>query len=135
VVTLQFADRSTITYECTLPTSIRQLRNRLIALAEQTPAQHAEDACKAAAPHDFVSAEATSVGAIHAIPGPVNRRLHAFSSVLRGLPDTAFAAWCWRQPTPHHYLSYVVGPNGEVRRDLGTSDGEPPPNPGPLLPT
>jgi hypothetical protein len=135
VLTLQFADGSTISYECTLPTSIRQLRIRLIALADETPAQRAEDACKAAAPHDFVSAEATTVGAIHAIPGPVKPIPHAFSNVLRGLPDGAFAAWCWRQPTPHHYVSYAVGPQGEVQHDLGRSDGEPPPSPGPLLPT
>lgn len=135
MLTILFADGSTITYECTLPTAMRQLRDRLITLAEETPAQRAEDACKAAAPHDFFSAEATTVGAIHAIPGPVNSSLHAFASVLRGSPNDAVAAWCWRQPTPHHYVSYVVGPNAEVVHDLGGSIGEPPPSPGPLIPT
>ena len=135
---MQFADGSTITYQCTLPMSIRNLRVRLIALAEQnlrTPAQRAEDACRAAAPHDFINAEATTVGAIHSIPGPTRAIAHAFSNVLRGLPDGAFAAWCWRQPTPHHYVSYVVGPRGEVQYDNTGSDGEPPPSPGPILPT
>ena len=135
VLTLQFADGSTITYACSLPASIRQLRFRLIALAEETPARRADDACKAAAPRDFVSAEATTVGAIHAIPGPIKRIQHAFSKVLRGLPDGAFAAWCWRQPTPHHYVSFAVGPRGEIQHDLGGRDGEPPPSPGPMLPT
>jgi hypothetical protein len=132
VLALQFADGTTISYECTLPSTIQQLRARLIALAEETPAQRAEDACKAVAPHDFVNAQATTVGAIHAIPGPVSRTTRAFSNLLSGLPDGAFAAWCWRQPTPHHYISYVVGPHGEVQYDNSRSEGEPP-SPGPPL--
>ena len=135
---MQFADGSTITYECTLPTAIRQLRIRLIAFAKSnvmTPEQRAEDACRAAAPHDFVNAEATTVGSIHAIPGPVKKTAHAFSNLLRGVPDGSFAAWCWRQPTPHHYVSYVVGPHNEVEYGNSSSDGEPPPSPGPIVPT
>ena len=49
--------------------------------------------------------------------------------VLRGRPAGAFATWCWSQPSPGHYLSYVVGPRGEVIT-LNVSTGGQPPRPG-----
>lgn len=134
VLTVRLRDGSEIQYRCNLPSTIRRGRDRLIALAQaRTASERAEDACRAAAPHDFVNAQPTTVGEIHAIPGPVNTMVHAFSSVLAHLPAADFAAWCWRQPTPHNYASYVVGPNGEVVDTHSTSNGEPPPNPGPPI--
>jgi hypothetical protein len=102
--------------------------------AALTLQQRAAAACKTAAPRDFVNAQPTTVGDIHAIPGPVKRGSRAYSNVLSRLPAQAFAAWCWRQPSPHHYVSYVVGPHGEVVYVHASSDGEPPPRPGPEIP-
>lgn len=95
--------------------------------------QRADAACTAAAPHDFVNAQPTTVGQIHAIPGPVQKGTHAYSTVLPNLPAGDFAAWCWKQPTPHTYVSYLVGPNGEVIDNLGGSKlSNGPPTPGPM---
>ena len=93
--------------------------------------QRADAACRAVAPHDFVNAQPTTVGEIHAIPGPVKTIVHAYSNLLPGLPASAFAAWCWRQPTPHTYVSYMVGPNGQVVDAHSGTQGDPP-TPGPL---
>jgi hypothetical protein len=93
--------------------------------------QRADAACRAVAPHDFVNAQPTTVGEIHAIPGPEKTIAHAYSNLLPGLPASAFAAWCWRQPTPHTYVSYVVGPSDQVTYDDSTWNGEPAPPPGP----
>jgi hypothetical protein len=100
-----------------------------------TPQQRADAACEMAR-RDFFNAQPTTVGAIHAIPGPVKPTIGAYSNVLSGLPATAFAAWCWRQPAPGTYVEYIVGPNGEVVDNLAESnDSAHPPRPGPMLPT
>src|SRR4051812_18870500 len=44
--------------------------------------------------YTFVNAQATTVGAIHAIPGPA-RGTKAWSNIFPGYPPNAFAAWCW----------------------------------------
>jgi hypothetical protein len=73
------------------------------------------------------------VGEIHAIPGPEKAIRRAYSNVLPRLPASAFAAWCWRQPTAHKYVSYVVGPSGEVTYVNTTSDLPPKPGPDPPI--
>jgi hypothetical protein len=104
------------------------------AVSARTAQQHAEAACRAAAPHDYFNAQPTTVGEIHAIPGPEKAIRRAYSNVLPRVPASAFAAWCWRQPTPHKYVSYVVGPSGEVMYVNATWEGNPPPKPGPEIP-
>lgn len=105
-------------------------------LSHVTVQQRADRACKTVAPHDLVSALPTTVGAIRAIVGgtPVRNGLaHPYTWLLpRTAPDSAFAAWCWRRPTPKHYVLYVVGPNGGVKNAGQGSEGGPPPGPGPL---
>jgi hypothetical protein len=133
-LTVAFADGSSTTYACALPTAIRHLRDRLIAQAAGTPntsAQRAENACRAAAPHDFVNAQPTTVGDIHAITGGPRADGHPWSNVLANVPGTAFAAWCWRQPTPETYVSYVVGPSGQIVHLNVSTHGPPAPLPGP----
>jgi hypothetical protein len=98
--------------------------------------QQADAACRRAAPHSFLNAQPTTVGDIHAIPGPVRKISHAYGNVLANLPAGDFAAWCWKHPTVDTYVEYVVGPNGEVIDNLaGSNDGKHPPMPGPMTPT
>jgi hypothetical protein len=92
--------------------------------------QRADAACRAAAPHDFVNAQPTTVGEIHAITGGP-KGVHPWAIVLAGLPNGSFAAWCWRQPTHRTYASYVVGPKGQVV-DVNSGTQGDPPTPGPL---
>jgi hypothetical protein len=103
-----------------------------IATAESAQ-QRADDACRRAAPDTFFNAQPTTVGDIHAIPGPVRKGSHAYSNVLPNLPARDFAAWCWKQPRADTYVSYLVGPNGEVVDNLGGSKvTNDPPAPGPM---
>jgi hypothetical protein len=85
--------------------------------------------CRAALeePDSFVSALATTVGAIHGITGgPGN--IHGYAYLYKGKPDGSFAAWCWRR-VPDGYRSYVVGPGAPIFLDMGTDTR---PAPGPL---
>src|SRR4051794_27850078 len=60
---------------------------------------------KAAAPNRFLNAQATTVGAMHAIQGGAIVRTadgrydgsHVWSRLYKGKPDNAFAAWCWSE--------------------------------------
>ncbi len=93
--------------------------------------EKAVQACAKVAPKQFVNAKATTVGAIHAITGgPGN--VHGYAWILKGQPDAAFAAWCWRRTAPNHFKGYVVGPKGEVVETGQGSNGGGPPGPGPL---
>ena len=99
--------------------------------------QRAIDACRAASHVHFVNAQATTVGAIHAITGGPNPNAHPWRSVFANEPADAFAAWCWRETSPHVYRSYVVGPRGAANyfgNNIG-GNGEPAPAPGPLAVT
>jgi hypothetical protein len=63
----------------------------------------------------------------------VRKGSHAYANLLTILPAGDFAAWCWKQPTSHTYVEYVVGSNGEVIDNLaGSNDGNYPPTPGPM---
>src|SRR5258708_24660626 len=76
--------------------------------------QAADIACRNAAPHDFFNASSTTVGAIRAITGGGGLHVapygHPYASVLTSLKSEAFAAWCWRQPSPDVFVAYIVGP-------------------------
>lgn len=94
-------------------------------------------ACRSASHIRFVNAQATTVGAIHAITGGPNPKAHPWRSVFANEPANAFAAWCWRETSPHVYRSYVVGPRGAANyfgNNIGRN-GEPAPDPGPLAVT
>jgi hypothetical protein len=77
-----------------------------------------------------VNAQATTVGDIHAITGGP-KGVHPWATVFASLPDGSFAAWCWRQPSPRTYASYVAGPNGQIVDAHSGTQGDPP-APGPL---
>jgi hypothetical protein len=100
--------------------------------------RRAIDACRAASRHaSFVNAQATTVGAMHAITGGPSPNMHPWRSLFPHEPANAFAAWCWQEPRPHIYRSYAVGPKGTVNflgNNIGRN-GEPPPDPGPLAVT
>lgn len=99
--------------------------------------KRAIDMCRAPSPVRFVNAKSTTVGEMHAITGGPSPNLHPWRSLFPHEPASAFAAWCWREPRPHIYRSYAVGPKGEVNffgNNIGRN-GEPPPDPGPLAVT
>jgi hypothetical protein len=82
-----------------------------------------------AAPYDFLIAQPTTIGAIHAITGGPRPLAHPWADVLRDQPADAFAAWCWRRPARDLYVPYVVGSGGVVARlNLSTVSR---PRPGP----
>jgi hypothetical protein len=84
--------------------------------ATESAQQAADIACRKAAPHDFFNAAPTTIGDIRAGTSglPVAPRSRPYASLLRNQPPGAFAAWCWRQPSPDRFVSYIVGPHGEV---------------------
>ncbi len=82
-----------------------------------------------------MNAQPTTVGEIHAITGGPKPSGHPWANVLRGLPDDAFAAWCWRQSAPQHYDSYVVGPTGQVIDVHSSTEGPEALQPGPIVVT
>jgi hypothetical protein len=99
--------------------------------------KRAIDACRAVSHVRFVNAKATTVGEMHAITGGPSPNMHPWRSLFPNESAKAFAAWCWREPRPHIYRSYAVGPKGQVNffgNNIGRN-GDPPPDPGPLAVT
>ena len=91
-----------------------------------------------------MNAKATTVGAIHSIEWTQRlpaKAVYPYAWLAPNLPPQMFAAWCWYQPTPHHYKLVVVAPsaqggNGWATFDTGQgSNGGGPPQPGPLAVT
>ena len=89
----------------------------------------ADAECRAAAkPNRFLNAQATTVGAMHAIQGGMDPPDHPMARVFKAEPDEAFAAWCWSEHG--NYSLYVVGPGSPVViYDNATNSS--PPSPGP----
>ncbi len=101
--------------------------------------QRAERACRATTPQDarFLNAEPTTVGRareLHTVTRTSRPLAHAFP----GVPSTAFAAYCWREPFDSYEL-YVARPDGSATKAIVTTswpsehpDYAPPiPKPGP----
>jgi hypothetical protein len=95
-----------------------------------TDQERATARCRAAAPHDFVNAQPTTVAQVHATTG-ASVAIRRFQSMFRGEPANGFVAWCWRMPSPNRYKLILVGPRGEVIDARQAMLGAEPP-PGPL---
>ena len=102
--------------------------------AQITTQGQADRACRQATTN-FVNAQPTTVGAIHAITDPHSqggKSLPAYGWILKNAPPQETAAWCWYQPTQHRFKLLVVAATGEfVDTGQGANGGEPP-RPGPF---
>ena len=94
--------------------------------------EQADRACRQATTN-FVNAQPTTVGAIHAITGgPSRGGKPPYAWILKNAPPQETVAWCWYQPTPHRFKLIVVAASGEVVHSGQVSNGGGPPRPGPL---
>ena len=107
--------------------------------APLTLQQRADRACRATTPQDarFLNAQPTTVGRVRELQ-TVTRTSRPLAHAFPGVPDAAFAAYCWRAPSDS-YEFYVAGPNGSASAAIVTTswpsdhpDFAPPiPKPGP----
>jgi hypothetical protein len=76
--------------------------------------QRADRACRATTPQEdrFLNAQPTTVGTARKLH-TVTRTTHPLAHAFPGVPDRAFAAYCWRAPFDG-YEFYVAGPNGSA---------------------
>jgi hypothetical protein len=101
--------------------------------------QRAERMCRATTPQEarFLNAQPTTVGRARKLQ-TVTRKSRPLAHAFPGVPDAAFAAYCWRAPFGS-YEFYVAGPNGSATQAIFTTswpsdhrDYAPPtPKPGP----
>jgi hypothetical protein len=107
--------------------------------APLTLQQRAERACRATTPHDalLLNAQPTTVGRVRKLQ-TVTRTSRPLAHAFPGVPDAAFAAYCWSSPFDS-YEFYVAGPNESATKAIVTTgwpsdhpDFAPPiPKPGP----
>jgi hypothetical protein len=103
-----------------------------------TAQQRADRTCREKVPKNFVNAEPTTAGTIHALSGGPARnggQLHGYTWILRDVPPQDFAAWCWYRVKPHTFKLLVVGPNGQVIDSGQEYGGGRPPGAGPMAVT
>jgi hypothetical protein len=79
--------------------------------------------CKNAAPDDFLSSAPATVGEVRGLRGASGADLTA---AFPGVEDSAYAAWCWRNPDGDVYEAYAVGPNQAVVRYVTITRSGPP---------